>query len=156
MLRLLRLNYLISRKPPTTPITTPTRQISTMAGQHEAAILPQQGGPNDVLIEVKAVALNPCDYFQRDYDRLLYLSTPLSSDPILLVLSPSWARMSPRSLVQEAESLPLPHHSTRTAPPTTTPSKSTLWHNLKQSSHFQTISPLRCGLPLGRLDHLDS
>ncbi|KAJ5427863.1 hypothetical protein N7491_008305 [Penicillium cf. griseofulvum] len=24
-------------------------------------------GPNDVLIEVKAVALNPCDHFQRDY-----------------------------------------------------------------------------------------
>ncbi|KAJ5639233.1 uncharacterized protein N7484_007095 [Penicillium longicatenatum] len=51
-----------------------------MAGQHEAAILLQKGGPlslgkrptpepgpNDVLIEVKAVALNPCDYFQRDY-----------------------------------------------------------------------------------------
>lgn len=51
-----------------------------MAGQHEAAILPQQGGPlslgkrptpepgpNEVLIEVKAVALNPCDHFQRDY-----------------------------------------------------------------------------------------
>ncbi|KAJ5296132.1 hypothetical protein PENANT_c021G11576 [Penicillium antarcticum] len=51
-----------------------------MPGQHEAAILPQQGGPlslgkratpdpgpNDVLIEVKAVALNPCDHFQRDY-----------------------------------------------------------------------------------------
>lgn len=51
-----------------------------MAGQHEAAILPQKGGPlvldkrptpepgpNDVLIEVKAVALNPCDHFQRDY-----------------------------------------------------------------------------------------
>ncbi|KAJ5998536.1 hypothetical protein N7451_006346 [Penicillium sp. IBT 35674x] len=51
-----------------------------MARDHEAAILPQQGGPltlgkrptpepgpNDVLIEVKAVALNPCDHFQRDY-----------------------------------------------------------------------------------------
>lgn len=51
-----------------------------MTGEHEAAILPQQGGPlflghrptsepgpNDVLIEVKAVALNPCDYYQRDY-----------------------------------------------------------------------------------------
>ncbi|KAL5360376.1 chaperonin 10-like protein [Aspergillus floccosus] len=51
-----------------------------MAGEHEAAILPRQGGPlylghrptpepgpNDVLIEVKAVALNPCDYYQRDY-----------------------------------------------------------------------------------------
>lgn len=51
-----------------------------MARQHEAAILPKQGGPlslgnrptpepgpNDVLIEVKAVALNPCDHFQRDY-----------------------------------------------------------------------------------------
>ncbi|RJE24497.1 Alcohol dehydrogenase GroES-like domain protein [Aspergillus sclerotialis] len=51
-----------------------------MAREHEAAILPQQGGllssgkrstpqpgPNEVLIEVKAVALNPCDYYQRDY-----------------------------------------------------------------------------------------
>ncbi|KAJ5861304.1 chaperonin 10-like protein [Penicillium soppii] len=51
-----------------------------MAIQHDAAILPQQGGPlslgkrptpepgpNEVLIEVKAVALNPCDHFQRDY-----------------------------------------------------------------------------------------
>ncbi|GMG30387.1 Alcohol dehydrogenase zinc-binding domain protein [Aspergillus oryzae] len=51
-----------------------------MVGQHEAAILPQKGGPlslgkrptpepgpNEVLIEVKAVALNPCDHFQRDY-----------------------------------------------------------------------------------------
>nr|A0A8K1AWG4.1 RecName: Full=Trans-enoyl reductase tndF; AltName: Full=Talaronoid C biosynthesis cluster protein F [Aspergillus flavipes]QVR97765.1 TndF [Aspergillus flavipes] len=51
-----------------------------MAREHQAAILPQPGGPlsvgmrptpkpgpNDVLIEVKAVALNPCDYYQRDY-----------------------------------------------------------------------------------------
>ncbi|KAE8377275.1 chaperonin 10-like protein [Aspergillus bertholletiae] len=51
-----------------------------MIGQHEAAILPQPGGPlslgtrptpepgpNEVLIEVKAVALNPCDHYQRDY-----------------------------------------------------------------------------------------
>ena len=51
-----------------------------MAGKHQAAILPQKGGPfsvgdpatpepgpNEVLIEVKAVALNPVDCFQRDY-----------------------------------------------------------------------------------------
>ena len=50
-----------------------------MGGQHQAAILPQQGGPlsvvdratpepgpNDVLIEVRAIALNPVDYYQRD------------------------------------------------------------------------------------------
>ncbi|KIN05287.1 hypothetical protein OIDMADRAFT_101971 [Oidiodendron maius Zn] len=50
-----------------------------MAGKHLAAILPQKGGPlsvgerttpepgpNEVLIEVKAVALNPVDYYQRD------------------------------------------------------------------------------------------
>ncbi|KAF2715682.1 GroES-like protein [Pleomassaria siparia CBS 279.74] len=50
-----------------------------MAGTHYAATLPQKGGPllvekrvtpepgpNEVLIEVKAVALNPVDYFQRD------------------------------------------------------------------------------------------
>ncbi|PGG95030.1 hypothetical protein AJ79_10309 [Helicocarpus griseus UAMH5409] len=60
-------------------ILTP-RQISAMTAQHDAAILSQPGGslsvgkrltpkpgPNDVLIEVKAVALNPCDYYQRDY-----------------------------------------------------------------------------------------
>ena len=51
-----------------------------MAGKHQAAILPQKGGPlsvvdratpepgpNDVLIEVRAIALNPVDYFQRDF-----------------------------------------------------------------------------------------
>ncbi|KAJ6150284.1 hypothetical protein N7471_001483 [Penicillium samsonianum] len=51
-----------------------------MAGTHHAAILPQKGGPlsveeratpepgpNEVLIEVKAVALNPVDYYQRDF-----------------------------------------------------------------------------------------
>ncbi|KAL4926719.1 zinc-binding alcohol dehydrogenase family protein [Aspergillus undulatus] len=51
-----------------------------MTAEHDAAILPKPGsplsvgkrptpepGPNDVLIEVKAVALNPCDYYQRDY-----------------------------------------------------------------------------------------
>lgn len=50
-----------------------------MAGKHQAAILPQKGGPlsvgdratpepgpNEVLIEVKVVALNPVDYYQRD------------------------------------------------------------------------------------------
>lgn len=50
-----------------------------MAGKHQAAILRQKGGPltvgerptpepgpNEVLIEVKAVALNPVDCFQRD------------------------------------------------------------------------------------------
>ncbi|RYP26037.1 hypothetical protein DL768_011847 [Monosporascus sp. mg162] len=51
-----------------------------MAGTHPAAILPQKGcrllvgeratpepGPTEVLIEVKAVALNPIDYHQRDF-----------------------------------------------------------------------------------------
>lgn len=51
-----------------------------MTIEHDAAILPQPGGPlsvgkrptpepgpNEVLIEVKAVALNPCDYYQRDH-----------------------------------------------------------------------------------------
>ena len=50
-----------------------------MAGKHLAAILPKKGGPlsvgerttpepgpTEVLIEVKAVALNPVDYYQRD------------------------------------------------------------------------------------------
>ena len=50
-----------------------------MTGKHLAAILPQKGGPlsvgerttpepgqTEVLIEVKAVALNPVDYYQRD------------------------------------------------------------------------------------------
>ncbi|EXJ82266.1 hypothetical protein A1O3_06079 [Capronia epimyces CBS 606.96] len=51
-----------------------------MASKHQAAILPQKGGPlsvgerttpepgpNEVLIQVKAVALNPVDYYQRDF-----------------------------------------------------------------------------------------
>lgn len=51
-----------------------------MAGKHQAAILPQKGGPlsvvdratpepgpNDVLVEAKAIAVNPVDYFQRDF-----------------------------------------------------------------------------------------
>jgi NADPH:quinone reductase-like Zn-dependent oxidoreductase len=51
-----------------------------MSSEHHAAILPQQGGPlsvgkratpepgpGEILIEIKAVALNPVDYFQRDY-----------------------------------------------------------------------------------------
>ena len=51
-----------------------------MPGTHPAAILPQKGGPlsvvdratpepgpNDVLIEVRAIALNPVDYYQRDF-----------------------------------------------------------------------------------------
>ena len=50
-----------------------------MGGKHQAAILPQKGGPlsvvdratpepgpNDVLIEVRAIAQNPVDYYQRD------------------------------------------------------------------------------------------
>ena len=51
-----------------------------MTKNHRAAILPQKGGPlsvnkratpepgpNEVLIQVKAVALNPVDYWQRDF-----------------------------------------------------------------------------------------
>lgn len=50
-----------------------------MAGKHQAAIIPQKGGPlsvvdratpepgpNDVLIQVRAIAVNPVDYYQRD------------------------------------------------------------------------------------------
>ena len=50
-----------------------------MAGKHQAAILPQKGGPlsvgdritpepgpNEFLIEVKAIAVNPVDHYQRD------------------------------------------------------------------------------------------
>lgn len=52
-----------------------------MAAKHQAAILPQKGGPlviaeratpepgpNDLLIEVKAIAMNPVDASQRDND----------------------------------------------------------------------------------------
>ncbi|KAI0440640.1 GroES-like protein [Xylaria telfairii] len=51
-----------------------------MPGTHKAAILPQKDtrltiveratpepGPNEILVEVKAVALNPVDYYQRDF-----------------------------------------------------------------------------------------
>lgn len=77
----------------TTP-TTSIRQVSTtvMSGKHAAAILPQQGGPlsvvdrttlepgpNEVLIHVKAVALNPVDYYQRDFGM-----PPIPSYPAVL------------------------------------------------------------------------
>src|SRR5579859_4538219 len=52
---------------------------TTSAGQHIAAVLPSKGhglqvgprptptpGPNDLLIEVKAIALKPIDYYMRD------------------------------------------------------------------------------------------
>lgn len=51
-----------------------------MSHSHQAAILPKQGGPlsveqratpepgpGEILVEVKAVALNPVDYYQRDF-----------------------------------------------------------------------------------------
>lgn len=51
-----------------------------MSSTHQSAILPQKGGPfsvgeratpepspNEILIEIKAVALNPVDYIQRDF-----------------------------------------------------------------------------------------
>ncbi|CEN62046.1 Putative Quinone reductase [Aspergillus calidoustus] len=51
-----------------------------MSSTHYAAVLPRKGGPlsveqrptpepgpNEILIQVKAVALNPCDYSQRDF-----------------------------------------------------------------------------------------
>jgi NADPH:quinone reductase-like Zn-dependent oxidoreductase len=53
---------------------------STPSGQHLAAISPSKGstlevtnrptptpGPNKLLIEVKSIALNPIDFYQRDY-----------------------------------------------------------------------------------------
>jgi D-arabinose 1-dehydrogenase-like Zn-dependent alcohol dehydrogenase len=60
-----------------------------MAGTHQAAILLQKGGPlsvesrstpepgpNEILIQVKAVALNPVDYVQRDLGMPLVLNYP--------------------------------------------------------------------------------
>lgn len=72
-----------------------------MAGTHQAALLPQKGGPlsieeritpepgpNEVLIEVKAIAINPVDYFQRDLGFPPVLSYPavLGSDVAGLVV----------------------------------------------------------------------
>lgn len=83
--RLLSLTRSLVSKGKATKNTTPlhARTISSttkMAQQHQAAILPQKGGPlslgprdtpepgpDEVLIEVKAVALNPVDYYQRDF-----------------------------------------------------------------------------------------
>jgi NADPH:quinone reductase-like Zn-dependent oxidoreductase len=55
-----------------------------MASTHQAAILPEKGGPlavtsrsspkpgpHEILIEVKAVALNPVDYYQRDFGMMV-------------------------------------------------------------------------------------
>lgn len=70
------------------------------AGQHLAAILPQKGGPlslvyrptpqpgpGELLIEVKAIAMNPVDYFQRDVGFLVpQYPTVLGSDVSGLVV----------------------------------------------------------------------
>ncbi|KAL9639604.1 MAG: hypothetical protein Q9204_001014, partial [Flavoplaca sp. TL-2023a] len=53
-----------------------------MPGKHQAAVLPSAGsplsiidrdtpdpGPNEILIETKAIAVNPVDYYQRDFGR---------------------------------------------------------------------------------------
>ena len=53
-----------------------------MPAKHQAAVLPSAGsplsvidrntpepGPNEVLIETKAIAVNPVDYYQRDFNR---------------------------------------------------------------------------------------
>lgn len=53
-----------------------------MPGKHQAAVLPSAGsslsvvdrntpepGPDEVLIETKAIAVNPVDYYQRDFGR---------------------------------------------------------------------------------------
>ena len=65
---------------------------SPPSGQHLAAILPSKGsalevthrppptpGPAELLIEVKSIALNPVDYYQRDYG-----FPPLTSYPSVL------------------------------------------------------------------------
>ena len=56
------------------------KDTSTPSGQHLATILPSKGsalevtcrptphpGPNDLLIEVQSIALNPVDWYQRDW-----------------------------------------------------------------------------------------
>lgn len=63
-----------------TPSALPVARTASTMAKHQAAILPSKGGPlvvgerdtpepgpNEVLIEVKAVALNPVDYYQRDF-----------------------------------------------------------------------------------------
>lgn len=76
---------------------------SATSGQHLAAILPSKAagtlkvghrptptpGPNDLLVEVKAVALNPVDYYQRDhgYPPLDHYPTVIGSDVGGIVLS---------------------------------------------------------------------
>ena len=76
---------------------------STPSGQHLAAILPSKAagvldithratptpGPDDLLIEVKSIALNPIDYYQRDhgFPPLDHYPTILGSDVGGTVLS---------------------------------------------------------------------
>ena len=85
MQRLLKLTRSITKKRPfvsrsLSTTTTTTTTTNTMSATHLAAILPQKGGPftvgeratpepgaGEILIEVKAVALNPVDYYQRDF-----------------------------------------------------------------------------------------
>lgn len=82
MLRFLNLSRSFSKNTLFTAPTSTIRQVSTrsMAGKHQAVFLPQKGGPltvgdratpepgpDEILIQVKAVALNPVDYYQRDF-----------------------------------------------------------------------------------------
>ena len=66
-------------KPPYLP-KSHAYTTTTMPGKHLAALAPQKGetlsvqerdtpepGPNEILIEVKAIAFNPVDFYQRDY-----------------------------------------------------------------------------------------
>jgi NADPH:quinone reductase-like Zn-dependent oxidoreductase len=61
---------------------TTTIHQATMPGKHQAAVLPSAGsvlsiidrntpepGPDEVLIETKAIAVNPVDYYQRDFGK---------------------------------------------------------------------------------------
>ena len=60
-----------------------------MSRKHQAAVLASAGsplsvidrdtpepGPNEILIETKAIAVNPVDYYQRDFGRPPVLSYP--------------------------------------------------------------------------------
>jgi NADPH:quinone reductase-like Zn-dependent oxidoreductase len=103
------------------------------SGHHLAAIVPSMGvpleiiqrptptpGPNDVLIEVHSLALNPVDYFQRDSGFFINGNYPtfIGSDVAGTIISTG----SSFQQVRLNQELALQHsqHSTSEATPTST------------------------------------
>jgi D-arabinose 1-dehydrogenase-like Zn-dependent alcohol dehydrogenase len=108
---------------------------STPSGQHLAAISPSKGstlevtnrptptpGPNKLLIEVKSIALNPIDFYQRDYGfpPITHYPAVLGSDIACTVISAGSSVASDAPNPARASLPSRPVFSCK-APPTTPP-----------------------------------